>query len=192
MNARLRWTVLTALGLSLGIALGVLLQKPIEALVGMILVTPVVTALVGGTLGAAQGLELRRHLGSSGRWLIATAIGLGAGLAGGVVAVEVVGEALLGHPLRLLTLGPAAQAASMLVVGLIAGALLGLVQRGAVRALPRIWPLVSAAGLGLGLALGSLLANTLAGALASVPGFILLVASAGLLLGACTTRAATA
>lgn len=188
MNASTRWTLLTTVGLSLGIALGVLLQEPIEALVGMILVTPVVTALVGGSLGAAQWLELRRHLGTSNRWLAATAVGLGAGLAGGVVAVEVVGQALLGHPLRLLTLGAMAQAASMLVVGLIAGALLGLVQRGAVRALPGIWPLVSAAGLGLGLALGSLLANALAGALATIPGFVLLVLSAGLILGTCTRR----
>lgn len=188
MNASSRWILLTAVGLSLGIALGVLLQEPIEALVGMILVTPVVTALVGGSLGAAQWLELRRHLEASNRWLVATAVGLGAGLAGGVVAVEVVGQALLGHPLRLLTLGTVAQAASMLVVGLIAGALLGLVQRGAVRALPRIWPLISAAGLGLGLALGSLLANAFTGALASIPGFVLLVLTAGLILGTCTTR----
>lgn len=185
----LRWTLLTTAGLAAGIALGLLLQEPLEALVGMILVTPAVTLLVGGTLGAAQWVELRRHLGRAHRWLLATAVGLGAGLAAGVTAVEIGGQALLGQPLRLLTLGPWGQSASMLVVGALAGALLGLVQRASLRTLPRAWPLVSALGLALGLAGGSLLAHALAGAITSPAGFALLVLGAGLVLGACTRGA---
>jgi hypothetical protein len=185
----LRWTLLSMAGLAGGIALGVTLQEPIEAIVGMILVTPAVTLLVGAALGAAQWVELRRHLARAHRWLLATAVGLGAGLAGGVVAVEVVGQALLGHPLRLLTMGAWAQSASMFVVGALAGALLGLVQRASLRALPRAWPLVSGLGLAVGLAAGSLVAHALAGAITSVAGFALLVLCAGLVLGACTRGA---
>ena len=179
-------------GLAAGIALGLLLQDPIEALVGMILVTPAVTLLVGATLGAAQWVELRRHLARAHRWLLATAVGLGAGLAAGVVAVEIGGQALLGHPLRLLALGPWAQSACMLMVGALAGALLGLVQRASLRTLPRAWPLVSALGLALGLAGGALLAHALAGAITSPAGFALLVLGAGLVLGACTRGAVRA
>lgn len=188
MTSSLRWTLLTTVGLSCGISLGLLLQDPLEAILGMILVTPAVTLIVGATLGTAQWLELRRHLETSYRWLIATAAGLGAGLAAGVVAVEVLGQALLGHPLRLLSLGPIAQAGNMLLVGFIAGALLGLVQRSLVRALPRAWPLTSGMGLGLGLCLGALLAHAVAGAITSVSGFVVLVVSTGLVLGTCTTH----
>jgi len=185
----LRWTLLTAAGLSFGILLGLLLQDPLEPIVGMILITPLVTAIVGTTLGAAQWLELRRHLARAHRWLVATALGLGAGLAVGVVAVELTGQAILGHPLRLLQLGALAQTASLLVVGLLAGALLGGVQRLAVRGLPRVWPLVSGLGLGLGLALGGVVAHLVAGSITSMAGLVALVLSSGLFLGGCTTRA---
>lgn len=188
-KSSIRWTVVTGLGLALGIAMGVLLQDPIEAVFGMILVTPIVTVLVGATLGTAQWLELRRRLGAAHRWLLATAVGLGGGLAVGVVAVEVIGEQILGHPVRLLASGPAAQAMSMLIVGFIAGSLLGLIQRAFVRSLGRRWPLASGLGLGLGLAVGSLLANAVAGTLTSLAGFIVLVLCAGFALGSFTTRA---
>ncbi len=185
----LRWTLLTAAGLSFGILMGLLLQDPLEPIVGMILITPVVTGIVGVVLGAAQWLELRRHLARAHRWLLATTVGLGAGLAAGVVAVEVTGQAILGHPLRLLQLGALPQAASLLAVGFLAGTLLGVVQRLAVRALPRAWPLVSGAGLGLGLALGGVCAHLVSGSLTSMAGLVALVLASGLVLGGCTTRA---
>ena len=185
----LRWTLLTAAGLSFGILMGLLLQDPLEPIVGMILITPVVTGIVGTILGAAQWLELRRHLAKGYRWLLATALGLGSGLAVGVVAVEVAGGAVLGRPLRLLQLGAPAQTLSLLVVGFLAGALLGGVQRLAVRALPKKWPLVSGLGLGLGLALGGGVAHLLAGSITSMVGLGALVLSSGLILGGCTTGA---
>lgn len=40
----LRWSILTLLGLGLGFGLGLAAGGPVEALVGMILVTPVLTA----------------------------------------------------------------------------------------------------------------------------------------------------
>jgi hypothetical protein len=185
----LRWTLLTGLGLALGIVLALLLQDPIEAVVGMVLVTPAVTLLVGAVLGAAQWVELRRHLRSAGRWLPATTVGLGAGLATGVVAVEVVGQALLGRPMRLLTLAPLPQVACLLLVGAIAGGLLGLIQRLWIRDLPRLWPLLSGVGLGLGLAVGGVLANSVFGTITAPPGLALLVVSGGLVLGGWTRRA---
>ena len=188
-KSSIRWTVVTGLGLALGIAMGVLLQDPIEAIFGMILLTPVVTVLVGAMLGAAQWMELRRHFQAAHRWLLATAIGLGGGLTVGIVAVEVIGQQILGHPVRLLASGPAAQAMSMLIVGFIAGSLLGLIQRAFVRSLDRRWPLASGLGLGLGLSIGSLLANAFAGTLTSLAGFIVLILCAGFALGSFTTRA---
>jgi hypothetical protein len=106
-----------------------------------------------------------------------------------VVAVEVVGQALLGHPVRLLSLGPAAQSLSMLIVGAIAGALLGALQRAWVRDLPRAWPALSAAGLGGGLGAGAALANGTAGAITTPLGFALLVVTTGIALGVSTRGA---
>jgi hypothetical protein len=181
-----RWPLFTSLGLAAGIGAGLLLQRPIEAIVGMILVTPAVTVLVGLLLGVGQWFEVRRHLRASHRWLLATALGLGAGLAVGVVAVELVGQLVLGSPLRLMSLSPVPQSLNMLVVGAIAGAMLGAAQRLWVRDLPPRWPLFSALGLGLGLALGSVVANALAGAISTPAGFALLVAFAGMILGIST------
>jgi hypothetical protein len=152
----------------------------------MILVTPAVTVLVGLLLGVGQWFEVRRHLEASHRWLLATAIGLGAGLAIGVVVVELVGQLVLGRPLRLMALSPVPQSLNMLTVGLIAGAMLGCAQRLWMRALPPRWPLFSALGLGVGLALGSVIANALAGAISTPAGFALLVTCTGMVLGICT------
>src|SRR5687768_5317891 len=98
--ASLRWIALSALGLSAGVGIALALEDPISALVGMVLVTPVLTLLAGGILGAVQWIELRRHLELAGRWLLSTALGLGLGLAAGAVLVEVVGELLTGRPMR--------------------------------------------------------------------------------------------
>lgn len=188
-----RWVALTATGLLAGIALGLVLQDPLEALVGMILVTPVVTALVGASLGLAQWIELRRRLAGAAGWLVATTLGLGAGLAAGIVVVEVAGQALLGEPMRLFRLDLLPRTVGLFVVGLLAGGVLGLAQ-GVVlrRSQPgvRHWALLSALGLGLGFSLGSLLAEALAGGIASPFGGVILVLCAGAFLGGFTRRPA--
>lgn len=181
-----RWPIFTSLGLAAGVGAGLVLQRPIEALVGMILVTPVVTLLVGLLLGVGQWFEVRHHLKASHRWLLATALGLGAGLAVGVVAVELGGQLVLGRPLRLTSSSPLLQSLSMLIVGGVAGGMLGCVQRLWIRALPRQWPLFSALGLGLGLALGSLVANALAGTISSPIGLALRVSLTGVIHGIST------
>jgi hypothetical protein len=188
--ASLRWIAVTTLGLASGVGLALGLQNPIEALVGMILLTPVLTLLAGGVLGAAQWIELRHRLPSAGRWLFSTAAGLGLGLAGGVVTLEVAGQLLLGHPLRLLQLAPADRAFSFLLLGLISGGCLGLGQWLLLRrsSLPRTWPLLSAAGLGLGFPAGSLCADLLVADFASAAGVGILVLVSGLVLGSFTAR----
>jgi hypothetical protein len=190
-TASLRWTAVTALGLASGVSLAFALQDPIGALVGMILLTPVLTLLAGTVLGAMQWIELRHRLRSAGRWLLSTALGLGIGLAVGVVAIEVVGQLLLGHPLRLLQLGAAGRALSFLLLGLMSGACLGSIQRLLLRKtsfLPGSWPLLTAAGLGLGFPAGSLLADLLLKDFASIAGLLTLVLVAGAVLGAFTAR----
>lgn len=190
-TASLRWTAMTTLGLASGVTLALALQDPIEALVGMILVTPAVTLLAGAILGAAQWVELRHRLRSAGRWLLSTALGLGIGLAVGAVVIEVVGQLLLGHPVRLLQLEATERAVSFLILGLISGACLGLTQQLVLRKasyLPRNWALLTAAGLGLGFPAGSLLADLLLKDFASMAGLLTLVLVAGAVLGAFTAR----
>lgn len=190
-TASLRWTAVTTLGLASGVSLALALEDPVGALVGMILLTPVLTLLAGTVLGALQWIELRHHLRSAGRWMSSTALGLGTGLAVGVVAIEVVGELLVGHPLRILQLGAADRALTFLILGLISGACLGSIQRLFLRKislLPRSWPLLTAAGLGLGFPAGSLLADLLPGEFASMAGLLTLVLVAGAVLGAFTAR----
>lgn len=191
MITALRWTAATTLGLASGVSLAFALQDPIEALVGMILLTPVLTLLAGTILGAAQWIELRHRLRSAGRWLLSTAFGLGIGLAVGVVALEVLGQFLLGYPLRLLRLDAAERAFSFLLLGLISGSCLGLTQQLVLRkasCLPKSWFLLTAAGLGLGFPAGSLLADLLLQDFASMAGLLTLMLVAGAVLGAFTAR----
>ncbi|HEX9940759.1 MAG TPA: hypothetical protein VGG03_01985 [Thermoanaerobaculia bacterium] len=189
----LRWAALTAFGLSAGIGMALVLEDPVEALVGMVLLTPVLTIVVGASLGAFQWLEFRHRVETPGRWILATALGLGIGLAVGIVAIEIVGQALLGHPVRLLQQAPLARAVTMLIVGFVSGGLLGLAQLlifRKTRRLPRMWPLLSACGLSLGFAVGSLLAQVFAGGITSPAGVLVLVVTAGAVLGASTARPA--
>src|SRR5258708_40076297 len=92
-----RWTLLTMLGLAAGIIAAFLLDRPIEAVVGMMLVTPILTLVAGAILGSSQWLQLRSLVDHSRLWILATCIGLGIGLVVGVVTVEKIGGVLLGH-----------------------------------------------------------------------------------------------
>jgi len=48
----LGWTLITAVGPGAGLVAGLILGGPIAAVVGMMLVTPAVTCLVGGRLNS--------------------------------------------------------------------------------------------------------------------------------------------
>ena len=188
---RLRWTLLSALGLSLGIVVALVLGDPIGAVVGMILVTPVLTGLVGAVLGTSQWLVLRRRIASSRWWIPASAAGLGIGLTAGVVLVEQVGRALTGGQVSIGSLDSATRALSMAVVGLVSGICLGAAQRLVLRSRSDIgghWLGMSTLGLGTALVVGSLAADFLFGGLASPVGFVGFVLVAGLVAGAITSR----
>lgn len=184
----LLWILLTTVGLAAGVVAALVLGEPIERVVGMVLVTPVLTLLVGAVLGAAQWLELRRLVEVRPlRWLIGTSVGMGAGLALGVVLVEQVGRVLTGDQIRLLTLGPAARALSFAVVGMVTGLLLGFGQSLALRDKLRRWPLACAAALGLGFPVSSLLVDGFLGGLGSPQGVVAFLVTAGVVLGTFTS-----
>lgn len=187
----LRWSVLTLLGLALGFGIGLAAGGPVEALVGMILVTPVLTALAGGAFGSVQWFGARRTL--SAGWIVASMLGLGAGLALGVVAVELTGRAITGEQLNVRTLPPFARAASLAVVGVACGLALGacqgwILRRRFGRTGQGRWLRASVLGFGGGLALGSLAADAIAGGIASPLGFAILVGVGGGLAGWVTGR----
>lgn len=89
---RLRWTVLTAVGLAGGLTGGVLLGMPLGKIVNAMIVTAAVTCAVGVILGGFQAIGLRRLLRRPLWWIVATVIGLGIGLAAPVVTVEQSGD----------------------------------------------------------------------------------------------------
>jgi len=187
---RLRWTLLSALGLALGLVAALVLGAPIEAVVGMMLVTPVLTGLVGAVLGTSQWVVLRRRIANARWWIPASAAGLGIGLAGGVVLVEQVGRALTGGQVHVGSLDSATRALSLTVVGLVSGVCLGAAQRLVLRPFPgmgRRWLWMSTAGLGAALLAGSLTADLIFGGLAGPAGLIGFVLVAGLVAGAVTS-----
>ena len=117
------WMLLTTVGLGGGIAAALALGGPVQRAVGMMLVTPILTCLVGAVLGTAQAVQRR---GVRWQWIVATTVGTGIGLAAGVVAVEQGGRFLTGQALRVAGLTPLLRAGSFLAVGAVAGLVLGL------------------------------------------------------------------
>ena len=156
--------------------------------------TPVVLSIVGLGLGTAQWPIIRRHMSSSGWWIIASVFGMAAGLTVGVILVEQIGRVVTGGQINFQMLGVAARAASFGTIGVMAGALLGLSQWLVLRLhVPRCrkWIAVNVWSLGVGLASGSLLADALVARSGSLAGVgILLVIGSGV-AGACTAKALT-
>jgi hypothetical protein len=189
---RIRWMLLSAAGLAGGLIAALALGAPIQAVVGMMLVTPILTGMVGAALGTSQWVLLRRRLASARWWIPASAAGLGLGLALGVVLVEQTGRAITGGQVHVATLGSLARALSMTVVGLVSGAALGAAQWLVLRsrrAVARSWFLVSTLGLGAALLTASLATDLLFGGLRSPLGLAGFVLVAGLVAGAVTSKA---
>lgn len=189
-DTRLRflWTLLSALGLSLGIVAALVFGDPIGAVVGMILVTPVLTGIVGAALGTSQWVVLRRRIANARWWIPASAIGLGTGLAVGVVLVEQIGWAVTGGQVNVRSMDVSTRALSMAVVGLVSGLCLGAAQKLVLRGRSGGWLGMSTLGLGVALVTCSLAADFLFGGLASPVGFIGFVLVAGLVAGAITSK----
>ncbi len=190
----LRWTVLCGLGLAGGLAVGLGLAAPVEAIVGMMLVTPVTLGLAGSMFGGAQWLALGRNPRFGALWIGASGLGLGVGMTVGIVLVEVLGQALTGEPMRLATLDMLGRLGGLTFVGAFAGLGLGAAQWLALRpaaSMARRWILLCVAGFGIGLPAGSLAAE-LVGGLQSPVGFAAFLAVAGLTLGVFTARSGAA
>src|SRR5260370_40515135 len=152
--------LLTMLGLAAGIMTAILLDRPIEAVVGMMLVTPILTLAAGAILGSSQWLQLRSLVDHSRLWILATCIGLGIGLVLGVVTVEKVGGLLLGHRPSVVHLSALGRALKFAVVGTISGLFVGASQWLLVlRRRPQsgMWITTSAFALGLAFSLSSLI-----------------------------------
>lgn len=191
MTRTVLWMSLCAVGLTAGVASALVLGDPLSRVVGMMLVTPLLTGLVGSMLGAAQLLSLRRVIRvPMVKWLAATTFGLGAGLALGVVIVEQTGILVSGTRPHVLQLTPALRALSLAVVGASSGLLLGLTQRFVLRpVLPtlRRWVLSSALALSGGFGAASLLVDSLIQrGIASPLGLLAFLLVAGALYGLIT------
>ena len=189
-----RWTVLCGLGLAGGLAVGLGLAAPVEAVVGMMLVTPVILALAGSMFGAAQWLALGRNPGFGASWVATSGIGLGIGMTIGIVLVEMLGQALTGEPMRLQALDMLGRLGGLTFIGAFAGLGLGAAQWLTLRPaapMARRWIVLCVAGFGAGLPAGSLAAE-LVGGLQSPVGFAAFLGVAGLTLGVFTARGGAA
>ena len=187
----IRWALLTMLGLAAGIIAAFLLDRPIEAVVGMMLVTPILTLVAGAILGSSQWLQLRSLVDHSRLWILATCIGLGIGLVVGVVTVEKIGGILLGHRPNVVHLSVPGRALSFAVLGTITELSAGTAQWLLVlRRRPQsgTWITTSAAALGLAFSLSSLIVDGIVGGIATPLGLLSFVLSAGLIFGVGTAR----
>lgn len=187
------WAALSALGLGVGLAVSLGLATPLQAVVGMMLVTPITLTLAGSMLGASQALAIPRMDRRGFRWVVATALGLGLGMTAGIVTLEGIGRFLTGETLRLVGLSPSLRFVGLGFVGVVTGVIVGLAQRLAtlpLRLRKRGWVLASVLGFGLGLPGGGLAADLLAGGLRNPLGFGIFLGASGLLMGLITAKAA--
>ena len=185
-----RWTMLTTAGLAGGLIAGLLVGMPLGRIVNAMIVTAAVTTLVGAILGTFQAIGLRQLLARSSWWILATTIGLGTGLAAGVVTVEQIGIAATGNRPHLVALTPSLRAASFIVLGLVAGVILGFAQWIVFRqqkARVRSW--IPASGFALAVAFaGSSALIDLAGLrIATAVGVTTFVIASGMAFGALTS-----
>jgi len=191
---RLYWTVLTVLGLLAGLALALPLGVPIFAVLGAMVGTPVVLGIVGLSLGTAQWPVIRRHISSSGWWIVGSTLGMAVGLTLGVTLVEQIGRAVVHGQINFRVLGVPARATSFGIIGLVAGAALGLAQWLVLRrhtANCTQWIRVNALSLGAGLASGSLLADAAVRRSGSFASTAILLLIAGVTAAVSTARALT-
>lgn len=188
----LRWTLLSVIGLAIGLPAGIVVGAPLEAIVGMMLVTPLMMGVVGSILGTTQWLVIRRLFKRAGWWVVLSAVGVGLGLTAGLVIVEAVGELIRGEPVRFASTGAAGLALSFAVIGFVgglgSGALQGLYLRRHARGVGQ-WILSSALGMSAGFVLGFVVADFLLGGVRTLPGAVGFLIVGGLIAGAVTGRA---
>jgi hypothetical protein len=185
-----KWTLLTTIGLAGGIVAALLLGKPLDQFVGAMVVTAILTCLVGAVLGGMQAVYLRQLLARPIWWVVATVVGVGVGLAVGVVVIEQAGTMITGHRPNVARLTPAIRALSFLAIGLISGTILGLSQWLVLRRQsPKVrrWIPTTAVALALAFSASSLIVDAFASGIASPVGVITFVLASGLAFGAFTS-----
>lgn len=188
-NRYISWIILTAVGLCLGLSVGLAISAPIELLVGMVLVTPVMLGFVGAVLGASQWFVLQLSPRSGSLWIGVTAVGMAIGMTAGVVLVEVIGRALIGEQPRLFSLSMMEQAAGLTLIGALTGLTVGFAQWLVLRKSTENagkWIFVSFIGFGLGFPIGAIVSNLTVGGIASITGFSLFLIISGMLIGSVT------
>jgi hypothetical protein len=184
----LTWAVLTTAGWAVGLGAGLLLGAPLQVVVGMMLVTPAVTAVAGASLGTGQWLALRRWRGT-GWWVPASAVGLGVGLTAGVTLVEQLGRWLTGGPVNVARLTTAQRAASFAVIGIVTGLCLGAAQWLVLRRTARrcrAWTADTTLAMTAALVASSLVADVVFGSVAVPLGFCTFVLLSGCTFGVLT------
>lgn len=189
----IRWVLFSTVGLATGLATGLGLAGPIEALVGMMLVTPVILALAGSVFGASQWLAIWKWHRAGIVWVAASAVALGVGMTLGIVVVEVAGRAITGEQVRLFSVDPLGRILSLSVIGTLTGVAVGAAQRLALRPYGTAlgsWIVRCAVAFGVGLPGGGLAADVLLGGLQSAAGFATFLGVTGLIVGILTVRAA--
>ena len=189
----IRWVLFSALGLGTGLATGLGLARPVEALVGMVLVTPVILTFAGSVFGAAQWLAVWKWHRAGVVWVATSALALGIGMTLGIVVVETAGRAITGEQVRLFSVNPGGRVLSLAVIGTLTGLAVGTAQRLALRPYGTAlgsWIVRCAVAFGVGLPGGGLAADVLLGGLQSAAGFATFLGVTGLIVGVLTVRAA--
>ena len=154
-------------------------------------VTVAVTCCVGAILGGFQALGLRKLLAAPRWWVLATVLGVGVGLAAGVVIVEQAGILATGTRPNIGRLTLPFRTLSLFVVGLATGTALGCAQALVLRRqIPRVkgWAFSSALGLATAFAASSLLVDSVGLRFASLPGVIMFVVVSGAAFGVLTSK----
>src|SRR5204862_3832947 len=185
-----RWTFLTAAGLAGGLVAGLLVGAPLGLVANAMIVTAAVTCLVGGILGGAQAAGLRGLLRRPLWWVVATIVGIGAGLAAGVMLVEQTGILLTGVRPNVARLDALLRAASFVAIGLVPGTILGVAPWLVFRAQTapvRHWIPVSGVALAVAFAGSSLLVDAAGLRIASAAGVAMFVIVAGAAFGLLTS-----
>ena len=186
-----QWLAASTIGIVVGVPGGLALGAPLEVLVGAMVITPLMLGLSGLLLGTSQWIAIRPVLRSPRRWVLLTMLGFAVGFTISVVAVEQIGALLTGEPIRISSAGLWELVVSMLVVGGLGGALLGLIQSLAFsdpRGFWTRWTSASALGLGGGFLVGCLVATAVGGVM-SIPGVVVFFVTSGVVYSLVTVRA---
>ena len=182
-----RWPLFSSFGLTAGIALALTVADPVEKLVGMMLVTPIMFVAAGTVFGGSQWLAVWRSHRRGLAWIIATGISVGVGMTLGLVVVETVGRAITGEPMRFFSATAIERTIGLSVIGLLTGLAVGLsqwiVMRRHLRGL--YWVLISAFAFMVGFPVGAIAASLLTG-LQGIAGLVLFLSISGFIVGMIT------